>query len=159
MSFRAVLMVALALSSSTINSLRLAQEDAIREAVFRYQFGHNASGYDEAPTTRKPDVYCIAMGGEVGGKMIDPSQKFMKRFAGQRPPVRKASACTYAAAMSASDDIYTVKRTNGKWRVTDDKVTSIAENSNAVQGHSRMMLIKPPYHSSLTLPRHRNPLI
>lgn len=65
---------------------RKSQEDDIREAVFRYLFDHNLSGQQS-----RAHAYCLAI--MVGDKKIDPSDRFMERFAHNKPPVRKASAC------------------------------------------------------------------
>lgn len=56
--------------------------DDIREAVFRYQFVHNNRGL------RGVDVFFLAL-----GQNTDPSQEFLKRFAGHTPPVKPVSAC------------------------------------------------------------------
>jgi len=64
---------------------RKRQEDDVREAVFRWQFEHNAS-YQQ----RDAGVYFL----EVGEKEGDPSDEFIKRFAGNKPPVRKRSECS-----------------------------------------------------------------
>jgi len=71
-------------AKSGVTSSRLAQEDDIREAVFRYQFQHNSSIQG-----RRAGVYCLS----VREKNADPQQTFIQRFAGFRPPVRKASDC------------------------------------------------------------------
>jgi hypothetical protein len=60
------------------------QQNDIREAVFRYQFGHNASIQGNSV-----GVYCISVENKA-----DPSDNFMKRFAGFKPPVHKASDCS-----------------------------------------------------------------
>lgn len=134
---------------------RLNQEDDIREAVFRYQFGHNASGHQKSA-----HAYCLA----VGNKETDPSEQFMKRFAHHKPPVRRASACHvslsgelidnrtgrssllfsianitwisdtevtvgggyYEGNVSSSGNTYTVMKQNGKWQVTNDKMNVIS---------------------------------
>ena len=64
---------------------RQRQEDDIREAVFRWQFDHNVSGQQK---TAK--VYFLSVGEKYG----DPSDEFIKRFANNKPPVRKRSECT-----------------------------------------------------------------
>ena len=46
-------------------------------------FGNNASGQQQFA-----QVYCLSVEGK------DPSDGFMKRFSGNEPPVKKASACT-----------------------------------------------------------------
>src|SRR5262245_19236974 len=134
---------------------RQAQEDDIREAVFRHQFDHNASGLQ-----KNAKVYFL----EVDEKATDPSDAFMKRFADHRPPVRKPSASRfvpgtglldkktgeiglafrattikwisatevevsggyYEAELSSSGNTYTVKNADGKWRVTKDKMNWIS---------------------------------
>jgi hypothetical protein len=75
--------------SFATDAARLSQEDNIREAVFRYQFDHNASGQQKRAT-----VYCLSVGEKhVGEKHTDPFDEFMKRFADHKPPVRKRSEC------------------------------------------------------------------
>jgi hypothetical protein len=134
---------------------RQGQDDDIREAVFRYQFDHNASGQQK---TAK--VYFLG----VGEKATDPSDDFMKRFANHKPPVRKASASHfvrgkglldkktgerglafrntlikwisdtevevsggyYEAELSSSGNTYTVQKENGKWKVTKSKMNWIS---------------------------------
>jgi len=61
---------------------QIAQEDDVMEAVFRWQFDHNASG-----AQKNAAAYFLRVGKE--GK--DPSDAFMKRFEGHKPPVKKAS--------------------------------------------------------------------
>jgi hypothetical protein len=125
---------------------RLSQEDDIREAVFRYQFDHNASGQQ-----RNAQVYCLA----VGDKQGDPSEQLIKRFGDHTPPVRKMSECStspvkgvvekrtgkrglvfrvtnirwiselevevaggyYEAGLSSSGNTYTVTKPHGRWEV------------------------------------------
>jgi hypothetical protein len=133
------------------DNARESQTDDIREAVFRWQFDHNASGQQT-----NAQVYFL----EVGEKSGDPTEEFMKRFADHKPPVRKVSACTadagkgvldrktgekglifrvtnikwksdtevdvsggyHEAGLSASGNTYTVKKKKGKWKVTNDKM-------------------------------------
>ncbi len=64
---------------------RQSQEEDIYEAVFRWQFEHNVSGQQKTA-----QVYFVAVGEKYG----DPSDEFMKRFAGNKPPVRKRSECS-----------------------------------------------------------------
>ena len=59
---------------------RKAQQNNIREAVFRYQF-HSDGGGPQS----KPNVFFISVEGK------DPSDEFLKRFSGNKPPVRKRS--------------------------------------------------------------------
>jgi hypothetical protein len=130
---------------------RDSQTDDIREAVFRWQFDHNASGQQT-----NAQVYFL----EVGEKGGDPTDEFMKRFADHKPSVRKVSASSasagkgvldkktgekglifrvtsiewksdtevdvsggyYEAGLSASGNTYTLKKDKGKWKVTNDKM-------------------------------------
>lgn len=132
-----------------------SQEDDVREAVFRYQFDHNASGQQ-----RSAHAYCLAL----GDKDADPSEDFIKRFAHNKPPVRKASACHIASSsalldsrtgksallfritkitrisdtefrvnggyyegnMSSSGNNYTVRKEGGGWSVTEDTTMVIS---------------------------------
>jgi hypothetical protein len=125
-----------------------ALNEDIAEAVFRYQFGHNASGAQQSA-----GVYCLDLTGS------DPSAAFLARFGTQRPPVRPASACKtsaregvvdirtgkhglifsvrsvtwdgssddatadggyYEGGLSASGNTYTLKRSAGRWSVVKD---------------------------------------
>ncbi|MGO8925829.1 MAG: hypothetical protein ACLQU3_02885 [Limisphaerales bacterium] len=145
------LFLAFASVSVGADPARQRQEDDIREAVFRWQFDHNVSGQQ-----KKAKVYFLSVGEKYG----DPSDEFIKRFADNKPPVRKRSECTadagkgvldkktgeqglifnvtsikwssdteveveggyYEAGLSASGNIYTVKKEKGKWKVTKDKM-------------------------------------
>lgn len=129
-----------------------ADEDSIREAVFRYQFEHNASGQQQ-----KAKVYFLSI-----GKNEDPSDAFMARFDKHKPPVKKRSQATgkfevidkqtgerglifgvttiekldedkatvdggyYEAGLSASGNTYTVERKDNKWVVTKDQMRWIS---------------------------------
>ena len=125
---------------------RSAAEDDIREATYRYQFLHNASGLQQ-----KADVYFLSL----GEKDTDPSDAFMKRFADHKPTVKKVSSSAgrlggvrdkdtggkglifrvaqikwvseteaevsggyYEGGLSASGNTYYLKKENGKWVVT-----------------------------------------
>ncbi len=137
------------------DSARQGQEDAIREAVFRWQFDNNASGLQ-----RTAKVYCLRVAENDG----DPSDEFIGRFAGNKPPVRKASECStdmregaldkktgekglvfsvgritwksdaevevaggyWEGGLSASGNTYTLKKENGQWKVTSDKMSWIS---------------------------------
>ena len=57
---------------------RFGEMDDIREAVFRYQFKHIGSGWVK--------VYFLSFGRDKS-----PSDKFMKRFKGHKPSVKKES--------------------------------------------------------------------
>ncbi|MFZ0952766.1 MAG: hypothetical protein WAN17_10905 [Candidatus Sulfotelmatobacter sp.] len=97
------------------------QEDDVREAVFRYQFDHNASGLQKSA-----HAYCLALGDNDD----DPSGDFMKHFAHNKPPVRKASAC-HIASSSALVDSRTGKSAL-LFRIT--KITRISDTEYRVNG-------------------------
>jgi hypothetical protein len=126
---------------------RSAVEDDVREAVFRYQFKHNASGAQQ-----NVDYYFLDLGPE------GPIPEFMARFEAHSPEVLPVSEATaspakgvshkddgghglifkvgeiqwidkntvdveggyYEAGLSASGNIYRVERKSGKWIVTKD---------------------------------------
>jgi hypothetical protein len=144
-----LLLFALGAVGFSDDATRKNHEDDIFEAVFRWQFEHNASGQQQ-----KANVYFLKIG-EKG----DPSDVFMRRFAEHKPPVRKVSACTantegvsdkktgekglifrvesmkwksdtevdvkggyYEAGLSGSGNTYTLKKGKGKWNVINDKM-------------------------------------
>jgi|NGEPerStandDraft_6_1074524.scaffolds.fasta_scaffold57598_1 hypothetical protein len=74
---------------------RDSQIDDIREATFRYQFAKNASGQQ---ATAKVYFLSFIVPGKLDGH--DPSDDFMKRFAGHNPRVAKASQ-----AKTSKDDV------------------------------------------------------
>jgi len=132
--------------------LTAAEQDDIREAVFRYEFENNASGQK-----RNAKVYFLSL-----GKDKEPDDAFIARFKGHKPPVKKRSQSSgelevfdketgerglifsavmikvvdankvkvdggyYEAELSASGDVYTVERKDGKWIVTDDRMLWIS---------------------------------
>lgn len=64
---------------------RESQSDDVREAVFRWQFEHH-----NAPAQlTNAQVYFL----ELGPSADDPTDEFLKRFDGHKPPVRKGSSC------------------------------------------------------------------
>lgn len=118
------------------------------EAVFRYQFEHNASGQQ----TNAAAYYL-----EIGG--ADPDDAFMSRFQGHHPPVKKRAQCStdgmrvtdkttgklglifnidkiavtgadtaeasggyYEGGLSASGNTYYLKWKNGRWFVEKDEM-------------------------------------
>ena len=74
-------------------SNRAKAEDDIREAVFRYQMDHY-----------KSDVYFLAIDNR------DPSNGFMSRFKGCKPPVRKRSGSKFESTGPSTRD----KKTGAK---------------------------------------------
>ena len=130
------------------------QQNDIREAVFRYQFGHNASIQGSSAA-----VYCLSIESKA-----DPPDDFMKRFAGFKPSVHKASDCStdpykgvlekatgkrglvfwvksikwisqthaevaggyFEDGLSASHNTYIVSRAKGRWRVSKAWMTRLS---------------------------------
>ena len=125
------------------------------EAVFRYQFEHNASGQQTNAA-----AYFLELGDS------DPNDAFISRFEGHHPPVKKRSQCStermrvtdketdkwglifrvkkivvtgpdtaeasggyYEAGLSASGNTYYLKRENGKWFVEKDAMHWISQKS------------------------------
>ena len=140
---------------------RAAEENNIREAVFRHQFEHNGSGQQQ-----KANAYCLSI--LLDQKKSDPSDEFIKRFAGHKPPVRRASECHWTkvkvvenrtgrsalilfvssitwvsdtevtvgggyeeANLSESGNTYTVKKQGGQWTVTEDRMNWISRFDRA----------------------------
>jgi len=101
---RAFLTILLALFSTACVAApvnKAAEELDIREATFRYQFGKNASGQQQAAKN-----FYLAVPG--GGKGTDPDDAFMKRFAGNKPTVKRLSEC------DSSDDKGVVDKKTGE---------------------------------------------
>jgi hypothetical protein len=140
-------------AQQTKPKLTQADEEAIREAVFRYQFEHNASAQKQ---TAK--VYFLSIGDDK-----DPSDAFMARFDKHKPPVKKLSQAPgpldvngkeigdpgglifsvttiepvdedkvlvnggyYEGNLSASGNVYAVERKDHKWVVTKDQMLWIS---------------------------------
>ena len=131
------------------NPLTAADMDNIREAVFRHQFQHNASGQQQLA-----HAYFLSV--EDG----DPDDKFMERFKDHQPTVKKnsqakgefkkeggsldglmfhISAITqispnkvevaggyYESGLSSSGNVYILKRVNNKWIVISDNMLWIS---------------------------------
>jgi hypothetical protein len=75
------LILALIFAQADSQYSKVDAEDDIREAVFRYQFDHDA--IQQKPHTK---VYFISFENRK-----DPDDKFLKRFAGNIPNVKKES--------------------------------------------------------------------
>jgi hypothetical protein len=73
------------------------KEQNIREAVFRYMFDHNASGQQ-----KRAGVYCLSLSYL---DPVDPTDEFMKRFSGHKPPVRKISECILHSFEGVTDKL------------------------------------------------------
>ena len=156
-------------ASFASEAVRAAEEDSIREAVFRHQFQYNASGQRQ-----HANAYCLSI--RSADKNTDPSDEFMKRFYGQTPPVRKGSECHWTqahvvenrtgkpalifsiskitwvsdtevivdggyaeAGLSSSGNTYTVKKRDGKWTVTEDRMDWISKDDSSHQPLGRCL--------------------
>ena len=114
---------------------RLTAEIDIAEAVFRYQFAHNASAIHQ-----NADHYCLSFPNERS-----PDAAFLQRFDGNHPQVMSADECQrksghdlffrlqrydwqsdtevwvsggyWEGNLSSSNEIYRVRLKNGKWVV------------------------------------------
>ena len=129
---------------STDSASRVAAEDQIAEAVFRYLFEHNASGIQKGA-----EKYCLSLPGE---KM--PGAAFLQRFEGNKPPVLAADQCDrksgknlffrvqkfdwrkdgevwvrggyYEGNLSSSIELFQVVNENGKWIVKGARMEAIS---------------------------------
>jgi hypothetical protein len=123
---------------------RTAAEYDVAEAVFRYQFDHNASALQ-----KKAEKYCLSLAGE---RM--PSAEFLKRFEGEKKPVVAADQCErksgkslflrvqkfdwhndrevwvrggyWEGNLSASTEMYRVVNDKGKWVVKGVRMEAIS---------------------------------
>jgi len=123
-------------SSAGASPTRAADEQDIAEAVFRYQFDHNASDIQ-----KKAARYCLSFPGDRS-----PDEAFIQRFAGNQPPVASAEECERVGGknlyfrvqrydwrkdnevwvrggysegrFSSSVEAFRVERRNGHWTVT-----------------------------------------
>ncbi|MFL6237835.1 MAG: hypothetical protein ACJ76N_32255 [Thermoanaerobaculia bacterium] len=123
---------------------RLTAETDIAEAVFRYQFEHNASAIQE-----KADHYCLSFPNERS-----PDAAFLQRFQGNHPPVLSADECErksghdlffrvqrldwrsdtevwvsggyWEGNLSSSKESYRVRLKNGKWVVDGARMEAIS---------------------------------
>lgn len=76
---------------------QLSEEDQIREAVFRYQFEFNQSGFGKAA-----NAYFLSVEGNK-----DPSPQLLERFDRHRPPVKPVSASTLESGTAQVLDMET----------------------------------------------------
>jgi hypothetical protein len=160
-AFKLCLCLAGTLVSGCLNpsgrSSAAAEEDDIREAVFRYLIEKNQS-YES-----HENLYFLGIE-RNRAPAVDPPDSLMKRFAGKEYKVKKRSECEtsvsgvfdkntkeegrifyageisrlpavkgetptafveggyFKAGLSSSGNTYTVKKRNGKWIVTADKM-------------------------------------
>jgi len=68
---------------------RTDEEWNIREAVYRYQFAHNASS-----VRARAAVYCLSVSATDETPPADPPSEFMRRFASDMPVVKAQSECS-----------------------------------------------------------------
>jgi hypothetical protein len=139
---------------SAPTGLDRAQATDIQEAVFRYQFEHNASSQQESA-----EYYCLATKGRK-----DPPPELMERFAGHAPVVVPVSQCRvdielgvshgkvsgrglifnvgdikwiaptevevtggyYEYGLSSSGNVYRLKCESGTWKVIGDTMEWIS---------------------------------
>ena len=159
----AVTVILAATASGVCAQTNLPAALDIAEAVFRYQFEHNASG-----VKTNAAAYFISIKGQ------DITDAFMKKFEGHQPPVKRASESAsksngvvdpttgmpavvfgieqirlmspeeaiveggyFEGGLSSSGNTFTVRRENGKWVVTQDKMNWISDNrtEQAVPGY------------------------
>ncbi|MFL6195053.1 MAG: hypothetical protein ACJ75H_12835 [Thermoanaerobaculia bacterium] len=123
---------------------KAAAEPEIYEAVFRYQFDHNASGIQ-----KQAERYCLSVLGEAS-----PDAELLRRFEGNRPPVVAADQCErrtgknlffriqnvdwrsdsevwvrggyFEGNLSSSIESYRVIRKDGKWVVQGARMEAIS---------------------------------
>jgi predicted small lipoprotein YifL len=116
----------------------------IAEAVFRYQFQHNASSLQE-----RADRYCLSLPGEQS-----PEAAFLQRFDGNTPAVLGVDECRkksgknllfrlqrldwrsddevwvqggyWEGNLSSSVESYRVRRKDGKWVVDGARMQAIS---------------------------------
>lgn len=129
---------------STAAPSHAVAEPEIYEAVFRYQFDHNASSIQ-----KKATKYCLELPGER-----PPDAAFLQRFAGNQPPIVTADHCErrsgknlffrinrldwhketevwvrggyFEGNLSASTESYRVQLKDGKWVVTGARMEAIS---------------------------------
>lgn len=131
-------------SSGGSSPTRAAAEEDIAEAVFRYQFDHNASGIQKQAAR-----YCLSLPGDRS-----PGEAFLQRFQGNQPPVASAEECErvggknlffrvqrfdwrrdnevwvrggyYEGNLSSSVEAYQVVLQNGRWVVKGARMEMIS---------------------------------
>lgn len=130
--------------SNAASPSRTAAVEDIAEAVFRYQFDHNASAIQKSAET-----YCLSLPGETM-----PSAEFLRRFQGNHPPVAAANQCErkgvknlffrvqkldwhgdnevwvrggyWEGNLSSSVEMFRVVNQNGKWIVKGARMEAIS---------------------------------
>jgi hypothetical protein len=104
---------------------RSVYEDDVLEAVFRHQFGHDASGLQW-----RAKVFFLSVYDK------DPSNNLMDRFEGHEPPVKRVSECEISAKTAGGSDIHVVDRDTGEpgliCRV--ERITWVSDTEAEVEG-------------------------
>ncbi len=123
---------------------RTASINDITEAVFRYQFDHNASAIQ-----KRAEKYCLSLPGD---RM--PGAEFLRRFEGNKPPVAAADHCErkggknlffrvqkfdwhgddevwvrggyWEGNLSSSTELFLVVNRNGKWIVKGARMEAMS---------------------------------
>jgi hypothetical protein len=126
------------------SAAQAAAEGDIAEAVFRYQFRHNASSLQE-----RADRYCLSLPGERS-----PDAAFLQRFDGNTPQVLGVDECRrksgknllfrlqkldwrgddevwvsggyWEGNLSSSVEFYRARRKDGKWVVDGARMEAIS---------------------------------
>ena len=76
-------------------SSQVCVEDSIREAAFRHQFEHNASGQQQ--TAQIYFIFVMTRDDSTGyWNNGDPSEALLNQFTDNVPPVKPFSKCTYS---------------------------------------------------------------
>jgi hypothetical protein len=104
---------------------RSAYEDDVLEAVFRHQFGHDASGLQWRARVFFLSVYDR-----------DPSNNLMDRFERHEPPVKRVSECEISAKARGTSAIWVVDSNTGEpgliYRV--ERITWVSDAEAEVTG-------------------------
>lgn len=102
----------------------LSADDQVRDALFRYLFAH-----DGANAQQFGSIYFLGV--MEKGKRRDPSRALMRRFAGHRPRVERASLADFSGGIGAvhrytgeQGVVFTVGEIK---RVSDDEVEAECE--------------------------------
>jgi hypothetical protein len=92
-----VVIIGFGCTSENIIESQLSEEDRIHEAIFRYQFENNASGWG-----KEANVYFLSV-----GNYEDPSPELLEQFSGHIPVVKPVSASTLEPGTAQVLDIET----------------------------------------------------
>ena len=152
---RLFLCLAFASVSVGADQARQLQEDDIREAVFRWQFDHNVSGQqkrakvyflsvgekygdpsdeflkrfadNQPPVRKRSECTADAGKGVLDKKTGEQGLVFnVTRIQWKSDTEVEVEGGYYEAGLSASGNIYTLKKDQGKWKVVNDKLVEIS---------------------------------